>query len=257
MAVAARSAEEWPIRCPAIFDRRMSIIKNQIPTMLGEDLPIWLGGGEGTGGRRDYHPDSRTGFAHRYFQDLVKGRQLARRYSTPSEATFALLANQGNDALKIAMQRHLLKEPQGPLTADATGVESIGDLVKFTPHGPEIDFEKIAELVQGFASQLDDTVVDDVINVVPQGIPQIWDEVAALEDFSAKTIGAWIDVSIALAKARCGGDWANGPWRETYKLQAAKRVSKDEDAAYEYIITTMIQGGYPQLLIKESKVSST
>jgi len=255
---AARSAEEWPIICPAIVDRRMSAIENQIPPMLGKEQPVWLGDIQGTGGRRDYHPDSRTGFAYRYFQDLEKSRQLAETYATPLDAIIDLLAKQGNDALRIVIQRHLLKEPEGPLlTADATGVESIGDLVKFGPHGPEIDFDKIADLMKEFVSHLDDTVVDDVINVVPKGIPQIWDKVAALEDFSAETISAWIDASIALAEARCGGKWANGPWRETYKIQAAKRLGTDENAIYGYIIKTLIKGGYPQLLDKESKVSST
>lgn len=143
------------------------------------------------------------------------------------EATCALLANQGNDALRIVLQRHLLKDPKGPLLAeDASGIESIGDLVKFGPHGPEIDFEKIGDLATCLVSHVDDSVVDDLINVVPEGISQIWDKVAALEDFSAQTLEAWILTSIALAEARCGGDWANGPWRETYKVQASKRLSE-------------------------------
>ena len=250
---AARTAQEWPISCPAIVDRRKQRLEEQIPAMLGEDLNVRLGESTGRGGRRNLDPVSRTGFASSYQNDLEWGRQFARKHALYSVGYFAKLKEQGEAADSVRNQPHLFKDPEGPLlNADSIPIDSIGDLLKIGDAGPEVDWIKLEDFVRGVVEPLNDEgLFDEMATVGPEGIERMWRTVANLPDFCAETMKAWVCASLKLARIRCGGKWASGPWRETYKDQARKRLivnGGNEKKAYRYVVMTLLKGGYPQLL---------
>jgi len=250
---AARTAQEWPISCPAIVDRRKQILESQIPPMLGEDLNVQLGKSTGRGGRRDLDPAARTGFAASYHEDLEWGRQFARKHPLYSAGYFAKLKEQGEAAERVSNQPHLFKDPKGPLlNADSIPIDSIGDLLKIGDEGPEVDWTKLEDFVRGIVEPLNDEGrFDEMATVGPEGIERMWRTVVNLPDFCAETMKAWVCASLKLARIRCGGKWASGPWRETYKKQGRDRMIENggnEKKAYRYVVMTLLKGGYPQLL---------
>jgi len=255
--LAVRNAQEWPISCPAIVDRRKLSLAEQIPPMLGECLPVRLGSSTGRGRRRKYDLHSQTGLADALRKDLEAGRKMAKKYPLYSAGFFGELIDQAMDADNIISQPHLLLSKSGPLlNADSQDLESIGDLMKVGTDGPEIDWEKFGTLCEKMIGPWQgESLWDEMTTFGPDGIEAVWEIVGALQDLSATTMGAWIAASLALVDARCNGKWATGPWRHDYADQVWKRQyesknfsDNSEELAYRYIVTTKIKNGYKQLV---------
>lgn len=250
---AVRSSFEWPVSCPAVVDRRESNIQKQIPSELGIERTVDRGKTTGKGGRRNFDPTSRTGFALTYQEDLEWGRQHAKKYPLYEAGLFARFSEQGEAAQSIISKPHLFKDPNGPLLSEEpNGLDSIADLMKTVDGVPDIDWNKLEEFCNNVLGSWDDEGLSgEMATVGPECIQEIWEQVVMLPEFSEETIEQWISLSIKLAETRCGGEWEKGPWKKDFRCQANRRTivnGGNEGKAYAYVVKSMIKGGFRQLL---------
>ncbi len=213
---AARDAPEWPTAFQATRKGTHYVSEVCTPSMLGASLEFRINKHEGTKSDRELGEDQRVGFAFMYFEQLKRGRHLAKIYDTPRTAFWWELARQGHAAALV------LRQPNFRL--DTSNFKHV----------------KVAA-VRGIISEL--------LGVVPHGLSKIWPILPILPGFDSKTTGVWIRSAVALAEAKCGGNWAKGPWPANLKTDAATRMSEGsgESPAHLEAVQLWMEYGFLKL----------
>ena len=214
---AARGAPEWPTAFQATIKGTHYFSKVCIPSMLGDSQEFRIDKHEGTKSDREFGEDQRVGFAFMYFEQLKRGCYLAKIYDSHRTAFWWELARQGHAAALVLGQPNFRLEKSNLLRLKAGNFREI-----------------MAEL----------------LGVVPHGLKNIWPILPILPGFDSNTTGVWIRAAVALAEAKCAGDWANGPWPANLKTDAAFRMSdvgSGEDPAHKEAVQLWMEYGFLKL----------
>lgn len=215
---AAREAPEWPTVFGATKKGTHYLSEVSTPSMLGQGLEFRIEKHEGTKSDREFDEDQRVGFAFKYFMQLKRGRHLARIYKNPRIAFWWELARQGHAAWLILSRRGFRP-----------------DFVKMS----KVDAATIRE------------ITNSLWEVVPRGLGDIWEILPQLPALDSRTVEIWTHAAMALAKAKCGGDWVNGPWPQSVKSDALSRCfyepRANPEGAYEEAVGLWMKYGFLKL----------
>ena len=215
---AARNAPEWPTVFYATKKGTHYFSSVRTPPMLGARLGFEIKKPNGTKSDREFGEDRRVGFALTYLDQLRRGRHLAKIYRTPRNAFWWELARQGHAAWLVLLQL-------GWSRLNFFEMVRVDVAIK---HG----------------------ITNSLLEVVPLGLGKIWKTLPHLPDFGRNTVEVWTNAAMAFAEAKCGGDWADGPWPENLKTDAEARVLNEgtgEVAAYEEAVGLWMTYGFQQL----------
>ena len=184
--------------------------------MLGDGIGFRISKHAGTKSDRDFDSNARVGFALEYRNVLDRGRQLACQYESWNSARFGEILRQASVASAVLF---------------ATGFK--------------LDTSKIRETDRDAAEM----IKENLLHAVPEEIKGIWRSLSMLPDFKNNTVHVWTRAAMAVAKARCGGDWVNGPWPEKLKGDADARTRENcsEKYAFREAVEIWIKYGFLQL----------
>jgi len=230
---------EWPLHLRHKED--LMLLKLRVPDDLGKKLGFRITKKTGTKADRDLSSDARTGFALSYFRDLEEARELARKYEDPFTAQMGELINQAAAAAKVLfdpnyqeMRSHVVPKIIKQLPKDLMGLAE--NPLSETP--PEM--HDIAAITK------------KLLNVVPLGTEQMWNELKELPGLTPKSLKVWIAHAKKLAKLRCKSVWENGEWPPGITTAVENRTAtsgaKNQNKLFQEAVGLWLEQGFANIV---------
>ena len=230
---------EWPLHLRHKED--LMQLKLRVPDNLGKKLGFRITKKTGTKADRDLSCDARSGFALSYFRDLEEARELARKYEDPFTAQMGELINQAAAAAKVLfdpnyqeMRSHVVPKIIKQLPKDLIGLAE--KPLSETP--PEM--HDIAAITK------------KLLNVVPLGTEQMWNELKELPGLTPKSLKVWIAHAKKLAKLRCKSVWENGEWPPGITTAVENRTAtsgaKNQNKLFQEAVGLWLEQGFANIV---------